>query len=61
MSNVSPIDTEEFNLINENSFIFAESSKAENFKYDDYQILDIKVYGSSKLTILRLSGSSSIE
>ena len=51
----------EFNLINEDSFIFAESSKSENFNYDGYQILDIKIYGSSKLTILRLLSSSSIE
>ena len=51
----------EFNLINEDSYIFAESSKSENFNYDGYQILDIKIYGSSKLTILRLLSSSSIE
>ena len=51
----------EFNLINEDSFIFAESSKEENFNYDGYQILDIKVYGSSKLTILRLLSSSSMK
>ncbi len=51
----------DFNLINENSFIFAESSKTENFDYDGYQILDIKIYGSSKLTILKLLSSSSIE
>ena len=51
----------ELNLINEDSFIFAESSKSENFNYDGYQILEIKVYGSSKLTILRLLSSSSIE
>ena len=49
------------NLINQDSFIFAESSKAEIFNYDGYQILDIKLYGNSKLTILRLLGSSSIE
>ena len=51
----------EFNLINEQSYIFAESSKTEKFNYDGYQILDVKIYGSSKLTILRLSSSSSIE
>ena len=51
----------EFNLINEDSYIFAESSKTENFNYDGYQILDIKIYGGSKLTILRLSCSSSFE
>ena len=51
----------EFDLINEDSFIFAESNKAENFKYNGYEILDVKVYGSSKLTILRLLNLSSIE
>tara|TARA_Y100001968_G_C19035042_1_gene561668 strand:- start:47 stop:628 length:582 start_codon:yes stop_codon:yes gene_type:complete len=51
----------EFNLINEDSYIFAESSKTENFNYNGYQILDIKIYGGSKLTILRLSCSSSFE
>ena len=51
----------ELNLINENSYIFAESSKTEDFNYDGYQILDIKLYGNSKLTILRLLCSSSIE
>ena len=49
------------NLINQDSFIFAESSKAEDFNYDGYQILDIKLYGNSKLTILRLLNSSSIK
>ena len=49
------------NLINQDSYIFVESSKAENFKYDGYQILDIKIYGNSKLTILKLISSSSIE
>ena len=51
----------ELNLINQDSYIFAESSKTENFNYDGYQILDIKLYGNSKLTILRLLSSSSIE
>ena len=51
----------ELNLINQDSYIFAESSKAEDFNYDGYQILDIKLYGNSKLTILRLLSSSSIE
>ena len=54
-------ENEELNLINEDSFIFAESGKKENFKYDGFQILDIKIYGSSKLTILKLSSSSSVE
>mgnify|MGYP001380781307 CR=1 FL=1 len=51
----------EFNLINEHSYIFAESSKTEKINYDGYQILDIKIYGNSKLTILKLLNSSSIE
>ena len=50
-----------FNLIDEGSYIFVESSKTEEFNYDGYQILDIKVHGISKLTILRLLGSSSIK
>lgn len=51
----------ELNLINQDSYIFIESSKVEDFNYDGYQILDIKLYGNSKLTILRLLSSSSIE
>ena len=51
----------ELNLINQDSYIFAESSKAEKFKYNDYQILDVKIYGNSKLTILKLLNSSSIK
>ena len=51
----------ELNLINQDSYIFAESSKAEKFKYNDYQVLDVKVYGNSKLTILKLLNSSSIK
>ena len=51
----------EQNLVNQDSYIFAESSKTEEFNYDGYQILDIKLYGNSKLTILRLLRSSPIE
>ena len=51
----------ELNLINQDSYIFAESSKAEDFNYEGYQILDIKIYGNSKLTILKLLSSSSIK
>ena len=51
----------ELNLINQDSYIFAESSKTEDFNYDGYQILDIKIYGNSKLTILKLLNSSSIK
>lgn len=51
----------ELNLINQKSYIFAESSKTEDFNYYGYQILDIKIYGNSKLTILKLISSSPIE
>ena len=51
----------ELNLISQDSYIFVESSKTENFNYDGYQILDKKIYGNSKLTILRLLNSSSIK
>ena len=51
----------EFNLINQDSYIFAESSKTETFNYEGFQILDIKTYGNSKLTILKLLSSSSIK
>ena len=51
----------ELNLINHDSYIFTESSKTEDFNYDGYEILDIKIYGNSKLTILRLLNSSSIK
>ena len=51
----------ELNLINQDSYIFAENGKTETFNYDGYQILDVKMYGNSKLTILKLLSSSSIE
>ena len=51
----------ELNLINQDSYIFAESSKAEKLKHNGYQILDIKVYGNSKLTILKLLELSSMK
>ena len=51
----------ELNLINEDSYIFTESSKTEVTNCKGYQILDVKSYGNSKLTILKLLGSSSIE
>ena len=51
----------ELNLINQDSYIFTESSKTEDFNHDGYEILDIKIYGNSKLTILRLFNSSSIK
>ena len=49
------------NLINQDSYIFTESSKTEDFNYDGYEILDIKIYGNSKLTILRLLDLCSIK
>ena len=55
------IGLKESNLINNNSYIFAESSKNENFNSDEYEVFDTKIYGKSKLTILRLLGSGSIE
>ena len=51
----------ELNLINEDSYIFTESSKKEDTNYKGYKILDVKLYGNSKLTVLKLLGSSSIE
>ena len=49
------------NLINEDSYIFTESSKTEESNCKGYQILDVKLYGNSKLTVLKLLGSSSIK
>ena len=51
----------EGNLIDLNSYIFAESSKNKNINFNDFDILDTKIYGKSKLTILRLFKSSSVE
>ena len=51
----------ELNLINQQSYIFAESSKTEDFNYYGYQIVDKKIYGNSKLTILKLISSSPIK
>ena len=55
------IGLKELNLINNDSYIFAESSKNENFNSDEYEVFDTKIYGKSKLTILRLLRSGSIE
>ena len=55
------IGLKELNLINNDSYIFAESSKKESFEFDGYEIFDTKTYGKSKLTILRLIRSCSIE
>jgi len=51
----------QFNLINFNSYIFAESSKNENINFDGFDLLDTKIYGKSKLTILQLLNSSSVK
>ena len=48
------IGLKELNLINKNSYIFAESSKKDSFEFNGYEIFDTKTYGKSKLTILRL-------
>ena len=55
------IGLKELNLINSDSYIFAESSKKENFELNGYEVFDTKIYGKSKLTILRLIRSGSIE
>ena len=43
-----------YNLIDLDSYIFAESSKNENFDFDGFDMLDKKIYGNSKLSILKL-------
>jgi 16S rRNA (guanine(966)-N(2))-methyltransferase RsmD len=54
-------DLKNYNLIKTHSYIFAESSNAEIFDFTGYELLDTKKYGKSKLTILKLINSSSIE
>ncbi len=49
------------NLIDLDSYIFAESSKNENFNFNGFDMLDKKIYGNSKLTILKLFNSSSVK
>ena len=48
------IDLKELNLINNDSYIFVESSKKDSFEFHGYEVFDTKSYGKSKLTILRL-------
>ena len=48
-------------LIDLNSYIFVESGKNENINFDDFHLLDTKIYGKSKLTILKLFNSSSVK
>ena len=55
------ISLKESNLINNDSYIFAESSKKESFETDEYEVFDTRIYGKSKLTVLRLLGSGSIK
>ena len=51
----------EDNLIDLNSYIFLETSKKEVLELEGFEVLDIKLYGKSKLTILKLSDLSSIK
>ena len=55
------LDLKNYNLIKTHSYIFAESSNAEIIDFNGYELLDTKKYGKSKLTILKLINSSSIE
>jgi 16S rRNA (guanine966-N2)-methyltransferase len=54
-------DLKNYNLIKTHSYIFDESSNAEIFDFNGYELLYTKKYGKSKLTILKLINSSSIE
>ena len=49
------------NLIDFKSHIFLETSKKEVLELEGFEVLDIKLYGKSKLTILKLSDLSSIK
>ena len=51
----------QYNLIDLNSYMFAESSKKKNFNFDGFDLLDTKIYGKSKLTILKLFNSGSVK
>ena len=51
----------EYNLIDNNTVIFAETSKQETIDVDNFKILDTKFYGKSKLTIIKLLDLSSVE
>ena len=55
------VKLKKYNLINFNSYIFTESSKNENINFDGFDLLDTKIYGKSKLTILQLLNSSSVK
>ena len=51
----------EYNLIDNNSLIFAETSKQETISVENFKVLDTKFYGKSKLTIMQLLDLSSIK
>jgi len=51
----------EYNLIDNNTVIFAETSKQETIDVDNFKILDTKLYGKSKLTIIKLLDLSSVK
>ena len=51
----------EYNLIDKNSLIFAETSKQETIIVENFKVLDTKFYGKSKLTIMKLLDLSSIK
>ena len=51
----------EYNLIDKNSLIFAETSKQETISLENFKVLDTKFYGKSKLTIMKLLDLSSIK
>ena len=55
------VKLKQYNLINFNSYIFTESSKNENINFDGFDLIDTKIYGKSKLTILRLINLSSVK
>ena len=55
------VKLKQYNLINFSSYIFAESNKNENINFDGFDLLDTKIYGKSKLTILQLLNSSSVK
>ena len=51
----------EYNLIDKNSLVFAETSKQETISVENFKVLDTKFYGKSKLTIMKLLDLSSIK
>ena len=55
------VKLKQYNLINFNSYFFTESSKNENINFDGFDLLDTKIYGKSKLTILQLLNSNSVK